>query len=167
MRHRSSFVQISSDRYGVSEMMTRAEKNALYEQEAAALYNSMPKRVDGIWCDGCGRKLPPADMLLQYYDAEKRCFRGTCRDCCRKLDEEHARLYGGTYGAVEACRPVPCKVSFELLSHYWTDDDLLELEYVPRFLQSLITERFGSLDNFNTFKMQKEPPREDLNALPL
>lgn len=148
-------------------MMTRAEKNALYEREAAALYNSMPKRVDGIWCDSCGRKLPPADMLSQYYDAENRRFRGECRTCSRKRELERKSLYSDS-SLLDDARSisVPCVVTFEFLSKYWTDEDFLYLEYVPRYLQGIVIDRFGSLDNFNLFKAQKEPPKEAPDALP-
>ena len=111
-------------------MSIREKINRQIELDSAAILKDMPLRIDGLWCDFCGRKQRPIDFVVQYYDRENRRWRGTCRDCSLKRVLEWEKQYQNS-GTVSSNCLVSSTRHFSLQDYvlnYYTDDDFEYLD---------------------------------------
>ena len=93
-------------------------------------YKYMPPRIHGLWCEFCGRKLPPVDMVVQFYDNQRRRWTGTCRECSQKRFSEHLQQQENTAGPSSDWLAASSR-HFKLedyVLNYYTDEDFKHLD---------------------------------------
>ncbi len=139
------------------------------KSSVSAIFNNMPSRTDGIWCDYCRRKFAPVEMMEQYPDSINRRWCGVCRSCSQKRNEEYKRLYyKPNMTDSEFYRRVSGHITDELLFNYYDLEAFLYCDRITPALEAIIIKRFGSLDNYYSLKKKVTPSRRaPSNELPL